>query len=118
MTKVPLSNRDFFAYVDDCDAERVLAYTWYAKKSRYGWYPCTTVRVGKRRDNRRLTLRLHRFVTNCPDDMTVDHLDFDHWNCCQKNLSIVDNVTNAGRQQRYNENDLAERIGGGNDKLV
>ena len=112
MIKVPLSNRDFPTLVSDCDADLVSRYTWYAKKSRHGWYACTTIRVGKRCNNKRLTVRLHRLIMGCPDDMQVDHLDMDHFNNTRENLEVVTGEENNVRQHRYNEEDLARKIYG------
>ena len=112
MIEVPLSNRDFPALVSDCDADLVSRYTWYAKKSRHGWYACTTIRVGKRCDNKRLTIRLHRLIMQCPDDMTVDHLNQNHWNNQRENLEVVTGLENNRRQHLYNQEDIMRKIHG------
>jgi len=96
MRRIPLSNRDFPVLVDDEDFEFLSRFSWFAKKSRWGEYACTSVRV---RD-RVLTFRMHRLVMRCFDDRTVDHLDRDHWNCQQENLEICSMMENV---KRYND---------------
>lgn len=109
MLEIQLTNRDFCTYVSDCDTDVVSSRSWFAKQSRHGWYACCSIKV----NDKVKTVRLHRLIMKCPDDMTVDHIDFDHWNNCRENLRIVDNETNAGRQRRFNEEDRAEREYGG-----
>lgn len=94
MKEIKLSNRDFTVLVDDDDFDWLSRFSWYAKDSRHGEYPCTNVRVGKRV----LTFRLHRLVMYCFSDLTVDHLNRDRRNCQKKNLEVVTNEVNARRQ--------------------
>ena len=109
MIEVPLSNRDHPTLISDCDADLVSGRSWFAKKSRHGWYACTTVRIG----NKFKTIRLHRLIMKCQDNMTVDHLNRDHFDNRRENLEIVTGEENNARQHRYNEEDIALRIYGG-----
>lgn len=94
--------------VSDCDVDLVSRHTWFAKKSRHGWYACTNIRIGKKVK----TIRLHRLITGCPDDMTVDHLDRDHWMNTRENLEVVTGLENNRRQHLYNQEDIMKRIHG------
>lgn len=95
MKEIPLTNRDFPVLVDDEDYEFLSRFSWFAKKSRHGWYACASVRVKQRV----ITFRLHRLVMRCFSDQTVDHRDFDHWNNQKDNLRMISNEENARRNQ-------------------
>ena len=97
MREIKLTNRDFPVLVSDEDYEFLNRFSWFAKKSRWGWYACTSVKV----HGKVLTLRIHRLVMRCFSDDTVDHLDGNHWNNQQENLEIVNMLENVERY--YNE---------------
>ena len=40
-------------------------------------------------------LRMHRFITDCPDDKVVDHIDHCKTNNCKSNLRICDKSDNS-----------------------
>lgn len=42
---------------------------------------------------------LHRFVTNAPERMHVDHLNHQTLDCRDRNLEVVDNLTNQRRKR-------------------
>lgn len=72
--------------IDTADLPAVLDMgLWYAQRRQWTWYAaCTT---GPRRH--RVTVRLHRFLMQPPDDMEVDHFDHDGLNNTRDNLRIV-----------------------------
>lgn len=90
---IKLSNRDTLSLVSAEDYEWLSRFSWFAKKSRWGWYACTSVRVGKRV----LTFSMHRMVMQCFDSNTVDHLNGEHFDNRQENLEIVSNLENVRR---------------------
>ena len=93
--KIKLSNRTFFIKISQEDYERVKKYSWYLKESRSGsWYVCASVRIG----DKVRTIRLHRFIMDCPDDMTVDHLNGRTLDNRRKNLEIVTMEENIRRR--------------------
>jgi hypothetical protein len=50
-------------------------------------------------NGKRLNVRLHRLIMNCPENMLVDHIDRDTLNNTKKNLRIVteqENLMNKG----------------------
>lgn len=102
MADLFLTNCPVCASVSDCDLERVLALSrsWRLKKSNAVWYVVASVREGR---NVR-TIRLHRFIMNCPSNMTVDHINGNAMENERENLEIVSLTTNVKR--------MYARIGG------
>ena len=92
--EIELSNKPILVKVSQEDYERVKPFSWYAKKSRWGWYACASVRMGQQVK----TLRLHRFIMDCPEGMEVDHLNGDHWDNRRENLEIVEGQENLRRE--------------------
>ena len=91
--EIKLSNCDDVVTIDDADYEWLSRFSWYAKKSRRGWYACTGVKV----HGKVMTLRMHRLIMRCFSDKTVDHLDGNHYNNQQYNLEIVTMMENVER---------------------
>lgn len=97
MTKVPLTNSERVALVDDEDAERVLALKWYLHDGG--------------RDNRDYVrhtgfthLLLHRFVAQAPEGVKVDHWDNDGLNCQKRNLRVATTSQNAANAKIQRNN--------------
>lgn len=89
---VPLS-KGKFAKVSPEDAPRVLEFKWSATmnaaRGREKWY---AVRRGQ--DSGRIYL--HRFLTNCPPGMVVDHYpNADGLDCRRGNLRVVSQDVNT-----------------------
>ena len=93
---IRLTNSWINVKVDDSDFEFLSKFKWFAKKSRTGYYACTSVRV----KNRVLTFRMHRLVMRCFDDNSVDHINANHFDNRQENLEIVSIYENI---RRYND---------------
>lgn len=93
MRKIKLSNRSFSVLVDNDDYDFLSRFSWFAKDSRWGEYACTSVRV----KTRVLTFRMHRLIMRCFSNLTVDHLDGNHWDNRKENLEIVTNLENVKR---------------------
>ena len=95
MAELRLTNSPALATVSDCDIDRVLALSksWRLKFSNAVWYVVTSVREGQHVR----TVRLHRFIMDCPAGKTVDHLDADALNNDQENLEIVSYAVNTKR---------------------
>lgn len=83
---LPLSNRPFPTWVDADIHHLVKHRTWRVKESDRGEYVCTSVRIGGK--NR--TVRLHRFIMNCPRGKQVHHLDGDVFNNVRSNLDCLE----------------------------
>jgi hypothetical protein len=79
--------RGYEAIIDDDDFNRVSGLSWFAKigGNKGEPYAAHTIRQGKRFK----TIRLHRFLMNCPEGLEVHHLDKDPMNNQKSNLLIV-----------------------------
>lgn len=86
MKLVPLYN-GHFAKVDDEDYDKVMQYKWY-KNNGYAIASSSLV-------------KMHRFVMNAPDGLTVDHIDRDRLNNTKANLrvlSLAHNIHNCEKR--------------------
>lgn len=70
--------------LDDEDFEKVRAFNWYAHKMGRCWY---AVRNRKMSDGPGL-IRLHRVITNCPEELEVDHKNGDGLDNRRENLRV------------------------------
>lgn len=82
--------------IDDEDAAAVLAHTWWWD----GKYAYTQVGPKIKRRN----IRLHRFLLNPPEGMTVDHIDGDRTNYRRSNLRIASSSQNSANVQARIDN--------------
>jgi hypothetical protein len=95
---VPLT-KGLFALVDTADRERVSRYTWCASG--------TGKRMYAYRNDHGRTVAMHRFLTNCPKGMVVDHIDGNGLNNRQSNLRVCtqqQNLYNSrpkGKSSKY-----------------
>ena len=77
------SVKGYMALIDDEDFEKVSKYNWYVNdrsKTRNTFY-------AEAHDNDK-RLRMHRFVTNCPKGMMVDHINGNGLDNRKENLRI------------------------------
>lgn len=88
MRIVTLTNQtNIVAFVDDQDFDKVSLYRWNLLKGKNGvCYAITT----EKQNGKKVTLRMHRLITNCPPGKVVDHKDGDGLNNQQSNLRITD----------------------------
>jgi hypothetical protein len=105
--------------VSDSDLERVSQHRWYVFQRRKATYIRGVI-------DGRSTL-LHRFITGCPDQLTVDHIDGDPINNTRENLrvcSVGDNVAfawerggySAHQAQASHQNTVRKRMADGSVK--
>lgn len=71
---------------DDQDHEKVAALGWYAVLQGRVWYAHSTCAVPK---------KIHRYITDAPDGVLVDHRDGDGLNNCRSNLRVCTRAQNA-----------------------
>lgn len=76
MKKILLNNNNY-AIVDDEDFEFLNKFNWHKSETGYA------VRCEKRK-----TIRMHRLIVNCPDDMLVDHINGNRLDNRKQNLRI------------------------------
>jgi len=91
----------YVAKVDDEDFERVAAFKWCAHvkgKTAYAARNAPRGSGGKR------TIYLHRFVTNAPDDMLVDHISGDGLDCRRSNLRLFTQAENRRNRGKPSNN--------------
>lgn len=89
--------------VDDEDVERIQKHKWHLHRSKrhlnlgiYYFLSSACKKTGMP------DMRLHRFITNAPTDVVVDHIDRDTLNCQKSNLRLTTqqmNIFNRGSQR-------------------
>ena len=90
MQKITLTQGKF-ALVDDDDFEELNKYNWYFSQG----YATRHVTIsGKRK-----LQGMHRFITNCPADMDVDHANHDKLDNRKSNLRVCSHSENNQNQQ-------------------
>ena len=72
-------------YISPEDLERVSQFKWYIVKCGYNWYIRRTVRLG----DRFRVIYLHRFITDCPSNKQVHHINGDTLDNRRENLEVV-----------------------------
>ena len=85
---IPLT-KDQYATIDAADYERAASFSWHTSISGNRTYAYS--RINGR------NVSLHRFLTNAPKGMVVDHIDHDGLNDRQSNLRVC-----TQRQNLYN----------------
>jgi hypothetical protein len=84
--------KGLFAIVDAADYERVRRHAWCASGTGKRMY-------AYRHDRKGRTIAMHRFLTNCPKGLVVDHIDGNGLNNRQGNLRVCtqqQNLYNSG----------------------
>jgi hypothetical protein len=100
MVEVPLT-RGFVTRVDDEDFEKFCKDKKYFYKvggDKGGGYAARSEVCYKNSKKTYRTIRLHREIMDCPDDMEVDHNDSDRLNNQKYNLSIVPKIVNIKKR--------------------
>lgn len=79
------------ALIDIEDIEKIKDYTWQAKytKGTNKFY------VVSSRSNNKPSINLHRLLTNCPDNMVVDHINHEPLDNRKSNLRICSPRSNS-----------------------
>lgn len=92
---IPLT-RGFFARIDADDLDKVSRHSWSASGSGKRPYASATVGWGEYQKR----IAMHRLVTDCPEGMVPDHLNFDTLDNRKENLRICTHSDNSKRKQK------------------
>jgi len=103
--EIPLASGKGVALVDDEDYEWLLQYKWYRHdaKSTAGnikSYAAADLRFGVKQGKKVL---MHRFITDPPRNLLVDHIDRDGLNNQRSNLRFVDYSQNLANSVKRGE---------------
>lgn len=90
-------NRGKIALVDDADYEWLSQYKWSTLQVRHLCYAQRSFKAG----DKTKSITMHRFITDCPPKMIIDHIDGNGLNNQRSNLRIV---TRRQNQQNRHEN--------------
>lgn len=80
---IKVGNR--IALVDPEDFDRINAYKWYIKKSRF----CEYAVRKKREGGKEFLIYMHRQITHCPNDKVVHHQNHCTLDNRKKNLPLM-----------------------------
>lgn len=99
MKEIKIKSKKFgerIVTIDENDYEKIKGYSLSLFKNRDLLYVRTSWINGKR-------FLLHRYLTDCPDGMVVDHIDGNPLNNCRSNLRICtmqQNLWNSFKKQK------------------
>jgi hypothetical protein len=79
--------------VDDDKLEELNKFIWYVSPKGYAISNATKKRNGYIKAN----ILMHRYLTNCPKGMTVDHINGNKLDNRLENLEVVTNHDNVSR---------------------
>lgn len=90
--KVISLTKNKFTFIDDEDFERVNKYKWHTNEKAKGiFYASRKPYINGKYE----TVALHRFITDCPKGMEIDHIDGNGLNNQKKNLRICTHTENC-----------------------
>lgn len=88
ISMIRLNGGSISVLIDKEDLPLFETRTWFFN----GRYVCS---VTRKNEGKRTAILLHRFLTNCPDGMIVDHINRDPLNNTQANLRVCSRRQNA-----------------------
>lgn len=96
--------------IDTEDIEKVKKYCWYAhfSKSTNSYYADTTYK--KNRKN--ITLRMHRIIANCPENLEVDHRNHNTLDNRKENLRVCTHSENSQNLKGAAKNNRFSKVRG------
>jgi hypothetical protein len=93
--------RGLSAMVDDNDFDWLSQWRWQAMKSGRNFYASRDVRIGPRRENKRIRILMHRVILGIPVDLQVDHRDMNTLNNQRPNLRAATRAQNNGNRRSH-----------------
>ncbi len=71
--------------IDDEDADRIVGYVWFVRRTRYNCYAYRT----KKPHDKVFMVWMHRQITHCPNDMVVHHVNRNGLDNRKENLELM-----------------------------
>lgn len=108
MRKIKLT-RNKACLVDEKDFDKLNKFKWYAAKMGDLYYAYRTKRVGKRSENKKFSIAMHREVLNVKKGLYVDHINGNTLDNRRSNLRHCSNQQNSfnhkgqKRQRKYSK---------------
>ena len=90
--------------VDDEDYDRLMEHKWYAlKRQACGFFAARNIRKVINGKSVGRTHYMHREIMNPPDDMQVDHIDWNGLNNTKSNLRVCTSQQNCRHQRKLQQ---------------
>src|SRR4051794_15312209 len=99
MKRIPLS-QGYYAIVDDEDFDRVSQFKWSVHVPK-GKGPRSAMRSLKRKNGRRKSITMHRFILNAKPGQMIDHANRNPLDNRRCNLRFCNDTQNTVNKQKY-----------------
>ena len=99
MKKIPVSNGEAFALVDDEDYDRLIKYPWYISRTIKYKRAITCLCFYENGKARKFSSPMHRFVMNTPRGMETDHINGDTLDNRKSNLRVCTKSQNMANRK-------------------
>ena len=89
--------------IDDVEKIKRLNYCWFLKFDNYNFYVAA---FNSKDIKKRKCITLHRFITNCPKNMVIDHINhntLDNRKCNLKICTQQENIRNQNKLRKDNK---------------
>jgi hypothetical protein len=96
-------NKGMVALVDDEDFRTVSLFKWYVATTGYAVH-------GERVNGKQLKIYMHRFVTNAPKNMQVDHINANRLDNRKENLKICTARENGENTHKRAKEELRKHL--------
>ena len=91
--------------IDLDDVEKCKQYKWAvrAQKNKIGtnFYVVASVPIDDKQNFKGTEIKIHRFITNCPDDMVIDHINHDTLDNRKQNLRVCTSKENSVNKKYF-----------------
>jgi hypothetical protein len=85
------------ALVDDEDFDYLNQWKWFAHKQKKTYYAGRNIFIS----NKFKTIHMHRVIMKTPDNMEVDHCDFNGLNCQKSNMRNCTHQQNSWNRKSF-----------------